>query len=68
MDTTNHGKSVIEKQFQHLFDRAKQLYPSIDESISSYTNTIADTSRLQDYLNLTMQTPLDISNNHIAFA
>jgi hypothetical protein len=67
MNTDTHTKSIIEKQFHDLFDKAKLLYPDIDNDILSYTNTTASTERLQDYLNLTMQAPLEVSTNHIAF-
>ncbi|GAB6395576.1 MAG: hypothetical protein MdMp024_1888 [Bacteroidales bacterium] len=59
----NQTKEMLEKQFQDLYDKAKQLYPTIDETISSYNNTTAATERLQDYLNLTTQTPYGVSNN-----
>jgi hypothetical protein len=64
MNSNNLIKETLEKQFQDLYDKAKQLYPTIDEDILSYTNTTASSERLQDYLNLTMQTPYAISNNH----
>jgi len=67
MGKYSETKEDIEKQFNDLVNKAKQLYPGINESISSYSNMTAHTEHLQDYLNLTMQTPLEISNNHIAF-
>jgi len=60
-------KETIEKQFNDLFNKAQQLYPNINEDICHYSNMIANTEHLQDYLNLTMQTPVEIANNHIAF-
>ena len=67
MNTQEQSEKSIEKQFQELLDRAKQLYPNIEEDIASYTDTVAYTDNLQDYLNLTMQTPYEISNNQILF-
>ena len=67
MSSNNQTKKIIEKQFYDLINKAEQLYPSIREDISSYSNITAYTDSLQDYLNLTMQTPLEISTNHIAF-
>jgi hypothetical protein len=68
MSETNQTKENIEKQFQDLLNKAMLLYPNIEEDISSYVNMTADTTRLQDYLNLTTQTPFEVSNNHIVFA
>ena len=65
MSSNNQTKEIIEKQFNDLINKAQQLYPAINEDISSYSNMTAYTERLQDYLNLTMQTPFEISTNHI---
>jgi len=65
MSENNQTKEMLEKQFNDLFNKAKQLYPDIDETISSYSNMMSSSERLQDYLNLTMQTPSEISTNHI---
>jgi hypothetical protein len=67
MSKKSQTKETIEKQFDDLFNKARQLYPCLDEDISSYSNMTASTERLQDYLNLTMQTPLEVSTNHIAY-
>ncbi|MDR3246706.1 MAG: hypothetical protein LBT50_09780 [Prevotellaceae bacterium] len=67
MSNNSQIKEVIEKQFDDLSNKARRLYPGIDEDISSYSNMTASTERLQDYLNLTMQTPLEISTNHITY-
>jgi hypothetical protein len=48
-------------------DKAKQLYPNIDEAISVITNITAQTTNLQDYLNLMNQTPTETSNNQVNF-
>jgi len=63
MNTNNQAKEIIEKQFNDLFNKDKNLYPDINDTISSYSNTAAYTERLQDYLNLTMQTPYEVSTN-----
>ena len=65
MSENNQTKEMLEKQFNDLFNKAKQLYPNIDETISSYSNMMSSSERLQDYLNLTMQTPSEISTNRI---
>jgi hypothetical protein len=64
MNNNSQTKEMLERQFQDLYDKAKLLYPAIDEAISSYSNTADSTECLQDYLNLTMQAPYGISNNH----
>jgi len=68
MDSKEQKKELIEKDFQELLDKAKQLYPNIDEVVSTLNNMTAQTTNLQDYLNLTLQTPMEISNNQISFA
>jgi hypothetical protein len=60
-------KEIIENQYDELIKKGMQLYPGIEEDMSSYSNMTAYTERLQDYLNLTMQTPLEVSTNHIAY-
>jgi len=65
MSEDNHTKEILEKQFNDLFNKARQLYPDIDETISSYSNMMSSSERLQDYLNLTMQTPFEVSTNRI---
>jgi|688.fasta_scaffold135539_4 hypothetical protein len=59
--------NTLEIQFQDLMDKAKQLYPNIDEAISVITNITAHTTNLQDYLNLMNQTPTETSNNQVNF-
>lgn len=68
MDNKEQKKELIEKEFQELLDKAKKLYPNIDEVVSTLNNMTAQTTNLQDYLNLTLQTPTEISNNQISFA
>jgi hypothetical protein len=65
MTKKEQTKEMIEKQFNDLFIKAKQLYPDIDEVILSYTNTVAYTECLQEYLNLIMQTSPETSTNYI---
>ncbi len=60
--------NTLEIQFQDLMDKAKQLYPNIDEAISVITNITAQTTNLQDYLNLMNQTPTETSNNQVDFS
>ena len=68
MSNNSQTKEIIEKQFNDLINKAKQLYPDINENISSYSNMAAYTEHLQDYLNLTMQTPFEVSTNQIILA
>ena len=68
MSEKSQNREIIEKQFNELFERARQLYPNIEAEIATYTNTAAATERLHDYLNLTMQTPAEVSNNHVVFS
>ena len=65
MNENNNKKEILEKQFNDLMNKAKQMYPDINETVSSYSNMTASSKRLQDYLNLSMQTPFETSNNHV---
>jgi hypothetical protein len=65
MSSSTQTKEIIERQFNDLINKAKQMYPGLNEDISSYSNMTAYTDRLQDYLNLTMQTPHEVSTNQI---
>jgi ABC-type transporter Mla subunit MlaD len=67
MESNKQEKELIEKQFQELLDKAKELYPNIDEAVATLNNMTAQTTNLQDYLNLTLQTPSETSNNQISF-
>jgi len=55
----------LEKQFQELHDAAKKLFPDIDDTIATFNNITAQTSNLQDFLNLSIQTPIETSSNQI---
>ncbi|MEO0075757.1 MAG: hypothetical protein ABIK31_06590 [candidate division WOR-3 bacterium] len=68
MESNKQNKENIEKQFQELHAKAKELYPNIDEVVATLNNITAQTTNLQDYLNLTLQTPAETSNNQISFA
>lgn len=68
MDNKDSKTHTLEDQFQELMDKAKQLYPDIDEAVATLNNITAQTSNLQDYLNLTMQTPAETSSNQISIA
>lgn len=67
MDNLNDTEQ-IEKQFQELVERAKRLYPDIEESLTIMDNITAQTTNLQDFLNLTNQTPFETSNNQTIVA
>lgn len=66
MENKQHKKEEIENQFQELLEKAKQLYPNIDDAIVTLNNMTAKTMDLQHYLNLTTQTPAETSNNHVS--
>lgn len=66
MDNKQQKKDNLENQFQELVDKAKQLYPNIDDAIVTLNNMTAKTMDLQNYLNLTTQTPAETSNNHVS--
>lgn len=68
MTTIENKKENLEKQFQELLDKAKKFYPNIDDTIATFNNMTAHTANLQDYLNLTNQTPSETSSNKIAIA
>lgn len=58
-------KELIEKQFNDLFDKARHLYPDIEENISSYSRARVHAEYLQDYFDLLMQSPLETSTNQV---
>jgi hypothetical protein len=58
-------KELIEKQFQELMDKAKSLYPNLDESLATMTNIVTQNYALQSYFDLTNQVPVESANNHI---
>jgi hypothetical protein len=61
-------KGCLEDQFQEMLDKARELYPDIDDTITTLNNMTSQTNNLQDYLNLTHQMPAETSNNQIIFA
>ena len=65
MKSKEQKKENIENEFQILLNKAKLIYPNIEEVICTSNNMTAQTINLQDYLNLTFQTPSTISTNHI---
>lgn len=65
MTTPENKKETLEKQFQKLVDKARKMYPNIDDTIATLDNITAQTNNLQDYLNLTIQTPSETSTNQI---
>ena len=60
-----NDKELIESKFNALIDKARIMYPNIDEQVASYTNTIDGLTIFQNYLELTMLTPDAISTNYI---
>ncbi|TAL57645.1 MAG: hypothetical protein EPN85_13620 [Bacteroidetes bacterium] len=68
MTDKENKKEDLEKQFQELLDKAKKLYPNIDDTIATLNNMTAQTANLQDYLNLTSQIPSETSSNQISIA
>ena len=63
--STMDQKELIEKQFQELMDKAKSLYPNLDESLATMTNIVSQNNSLQNFIDLVNQIPLESSNNHI---
>lgn len=58
-------KDLIEKQFQELVNKAKLLYPDIDESLATMTNIVSQYNSLQSIYDITNLIPAESSNNHI---
>ncbi len=58
-------KELIEKQFQELTDKAKLLYPNLDESLTTMTNIVSQNNSLQNFFDLVNQIPAESTNNHI---
>jgi len=67
MDIRDDKKVLLVKEYEALVEKARLLYPDIDLTLTTLNNMTAQTSELQDYLNLTMQTPAETSSNRISF-
>ena len=63
MSENKSNKQNFEQQFADLLEKAREMYPNIDDSISTLNNMAAQTNNLDDYLNLTFKTPAEISSN-----
>ncbi len=61
----NSEKDMIEKKFQELEDKAKEIYPSLTDAILQ--NNLYDTEIkiFENYLELINQVPNNCSSNHI---
>jgi len=59
-------KSQIEKEYQYLEKKAKELYPDIDDTISLANNMTAKTNELNEFLNLSSQTPVATSSDQVS--
>jgi|WetSurMetagenome_2_1015567.scaffolds.fasta_scaffold121377_2 hypothetical protein len=66
MDIRDDKKVLLEKEYEALVEKARLLYPDIDLTLTTLNNMTAQTTDLQEYLNLTMQTPPEISSNRIS--
>ena len=55
----------FDQEYQLMLDQARKLYPDIEDAIQTINYMTAQTMNLDDYLNLSFQTPLETSNNHI---
>lgn len=62
----DYKKENFEDQFKELFEKAKQIYPDIEDSVATLNNITAKTTDVQDYLNLTMKAPSEMSSNQIS--
>ena len=67
METGEEKKVLLIKEYEELVEKARLLYPDIDLILTTLNNMTAQTTELQDYLNLTMQTPPETSGNQISF-
>ena len=63
--SNNSTKESIEKQFNELAEKARKLYPCIDNSIDLYANMALYKDYVEDYFNLLNQIPNEISTNKI---
>ena len=66
MSTIKNKEKQLIENFKALENKAKQLYPDIDKTVTLANNMTAQTTDLRDYLNLTMQTPTETSTNQIS--
>lgn len=62
--TMDKEREKLEEQFHELMDKAKKIYPDIDEDISMFHNVCADNEGLLEYLELINQPPIQINSNH----
>lgn len=65
MNAVIQHTQTLQEQFAEMLEQAKQLYPNIEESMTTLSNITAETKSLQDFLNLTYQEPSEVSNNHV---
>lgn len=60
-------KENLEKQFNELQEKAEKEYSDINDAVNTMNFITAEMRDLQDYLNLTMQPPLETTNNKIQY-
>jgi len=58
-------KELIEKQFQEMTEKAKLLYPDLEQSLTTMTNIVSQNICLQGYFDLVNPIPAETTNNHI---
>ena len=60
----NKEKILLENQFNELMQKAREIYPDIDESIATFNNVCMEEEALSEYLELLNQPPIEINSNH----
>lgn len=63
-----NSEKTIEQQFQELADKAKEVYPELNESLEIANSMRQPTEDLQNYLNLTLNLLEATTTNQITYA
>lgn len=62
----NTEQNEIEIKFQELVDKAKEVYPDLNGTISLFKTFNSSNEELNEYINLINQTPPQISTNQFS--
>ena len=67
-----HPKNKAQKQdrdfaqeYNEMLEKAREIYPNIEENIQSYYATLDEAQNVKDYLELSFQNAPEISDNQI---
>jgi len=58
-----NNQNKIEEVFEELRKRAKEIYPTLDETIETFNSFKVDQESYQNYINLINEQPLPKASN-----